>query len=787
MKNIKKRIGCLLLAAVIAFGCENAKEKESAQTEDANEITESADIAVIDEDEAESEKIVIEKEIPEYNEKYIAVDSLEGLNVRENPDLSATKVAVLTDKTLVKLLETGDEITIDGIQSNWLLVELPADVAKKYGARSGWVFGGYMSESPTDSVSNKLFNYFTSQTGIASIGSYIRPKKYPLEMYSAASTDSQRIGLFSGNDLGVIIRGYEDRTDSETCWYYILNQASGKKGWVESKESFYSTADGFELSPLKSYYTRKNADVVLERFSEHDKLNSHAQNIVLCADNKHYVARANDGENLIIGNIKTDEKKEVYLGTKVKNLTGEYSSNGRDSSAIFYSAKSNAVYFGWDDSVYAYSLDKDEISLVFKVNTEAKEALSRYFTIQDISVSKDEKFVFLRVEFETSRRYIKRMVAYNAQAKTQKIIDTVTPECDSDHYFDYGSVDFDENNNAIYGILNSSWDYGTHHLENAVVTVKFNSSGVIEPVLKMFPKAQYSRKSFYLPNSNDILCCEDRFCVYENVNAPSLSKPKSSYRFAENSIYAGLSAYHNFQFNADKSICAVLDGGYLGQKYLCFYSTKTFNLLFAMKLDSSVYDFWWNGKLLLLENDIKDGYDYSSFHISITEKEKQISDNEPMSKEQVGLCALTFRIREEYEYDGLGFKFSFSPNGLYFCENFFAMSEAEEIEQGVIGAYEVKSDNSVYLYPYFSKFSSPYNNNDDFSCFEQFYLQDGRWLKIVPQSAEYNRFGNIELYDDTYGDRTYWGSTYDWGEGGAYGVDFEEAAQAYQFLRDFEK
>ena len=780
---MKKRIGCLLLAVVIAFGCRGAKDKESARTEDAGEITESADLAEIDEYEAEKENVVIEKEIPEYNEKYLAVDSAEGLNVRENPDLSSPKVAGLTDKTLVKLLKTGDEITIDGIESNWLLVELPADVAKKYGARRGWVFGGYMSESPTDCVASELFGRYGG-FGLMAIGSYIRPKEYPLEMYSAASTDSQRIGLFSGNDLGVIIRAYADPDLGDRCWYYILNQANGKKGWIKSRTEFSSTAYGFELSPTKTFYKRKNADVIEERFSERTKLGYKAQNIVLCADNEHYVVRTDDGEKLIICSIKNDEQKIVDLLKEVRNPAG----NWGNSNAIFYSAKSNSVYFGWADTLFAYSLDTDEISHVLKVDTEAKEALSRYFTIQDISVSKDEKFVFLRVEFETSRRYIKRMVAYNAQAKTQKIIDTVTPECDSDHYFDYGSVDFDENNNAIYGILNSSWDYGTHHLENAVVTVKFNSSGVIEPVLKMLPKAQYSRKSFYLPNSNDILCCEDRFCVYENVNAPSLSKPKSSYRFAENSIHAGFSAYHNFQFNADKSICAVLDGGYLGQKYLCFYSTKTFNLLFAMDADYCS-DFWWNGKTLLLERktDDGDGVEYSSYHISITEKENQISDNEPMSKEQVGLCALTFRIREEYEYDGLGFKFSFSPNGLYFCENFFAMSEAEEIEQGVIGAYEVKGDNSVYLYPYFSKFSSPYNNNDDFSCFEQFYLQNGRWLKIVPQSAEYNRFGNIELYDDTYGDRTYWGSTYDWGEGGAYGVDFEEAAQSYQFLENAER
>ena len=123
--------------------------------------------------------------------------------------------------------------------------------------------------------------------------------------------------------------------------------------------------------------------------------------------------------------------------------------NGRDSNAICYTAKSNSVYFGWNDSLYSYSMDKDEVNLVFKIDTDAPEALSHSVAIQEISISKDENFIFLVAQFYNGRRYICRMIAYNAETKTQKIIDTVLPQCDSDHYYRYGPVDFDENNNAI--------------------------------------------------------------------------------------------------------------------------------------------------------------------------------------------------------------------------------------------------------------------------------------------------------------------------------------------------
>lgn len=778
--GMKKSLsGAVLLAIIAALaGCAKASKDASPSAEikeaDAVNGTNEANGAAAG---SQEENAAVENEMPANTSEYIVVNSPEGINVRETPDLSAQRIAGLADKTVVKLLQKGPETTIDAIASNWLEIELPEEIARKSNVKSGWVFGGYMEKNPVDSVSPEYFNATLSeQTGMASIGSYIVPKKGEvLTLFSAPSENASVISSFGGNDLGIIVRACSDPTESGECWYYILNQTSGKKGWVCSKDKFSSTADGFKMSETKQFYTRKNADVLLERF-EHRSVLRYIPSLALCSDNIHYVARTDESRRLVIHSRNDDETKEIDLSSRLEGR------NDREADAIVYSAKSNVVYFGWDDSVYAYSIDDDAIALVFTIDTEAPEALSSSLAIKDISVSKDERYFYVLAEFFTGRRYISRMLAYDSQTKIQRIIDTVTPQCDGDHYYNYSHVDFDEDNNAVYSITNSQWRSSWHVVENALVTVSSDAENWPDPVLRMLPQAQYSDKTAYLPGSRDVLCCDSRFCVYGvgKTNGKADARLKASYRFAENSMYDSGPGYSDFQLNEDKSICAVLEGSV--HKYISFYSTKTFNLLFSLRLDGiadGFADFWWNGTMLLVRGEYDEKYRYSSFNISITEKENQVSDNDPLNKEQVGLCAKIYRCEDDGE---IGYKFSFSPAGMYICFSYYAMSESEEIEKGVVGGYEVTGNNEVRLYPYFSTFSNPYSTgNGDFYEFSRFNLlpdQKGLDLHITVKYPEYNRFGDIYLYD---GDSHFIGSTYDWDIGyGAYGVHFEDAASAYR-------
>ena len=73
------------------------------------------------------------------------VSSKEGLNVRESPTLDSEKIAALIYSSEVKVLEVGAEENIDGINANWVRVQIPM-LSWGQKEKTGWVFGGYLSE-----------------------------------------------------------------------------------------------------------------------------------------------------------------------------------------------------------------------------------------------------------------------------------------------------------------------------------------------------------------------------------------------------------------------------------------------------------------------------------------------------------------------------------------------------------------------------------------------------------------------------------------------------------------
>ena len=112
MKKLIKT--ALLMAFVLALG---SCKKESVESSVAEDSPEEFLEDVEDDAEEITEEKDVEKELPKVDMEYVMVNSPEGLNVRETPDLSSMKVAGLTDRTIVRLLQTGAEITIDGITS----------------------------------------------------------------------------------------------------------------------------------------------------------------------------------------------------------------------------------------------------------------------------------------------------------------------------------------------------------------------------------------------------------------------------------------------------------------------------------------------------------------------------------------------------------------------------------------------------------------------------------------------------------------------------------------------
>ncbi|MDD5929046.1 MAG: SH3 domain-containing protein [Spirochaetales bacterium] len=92
---------------------------------------------------AESKKYYNNKKL--INTMY--VNSLEGLKVRDTPNLSGKRICGLVNALPVKIIEIGNETEIDGIKDNWVKILIPAYEWESENPEYGWVFGGYLSEN----------------------------------------------------------------------------------------------------------------------------------------------------------------------------------------------------------------------------------------------------------------------------------------------------------------------------------------------------------------------------------------------------------------------------------------------------------------------------------------------------------------------------------------------------------------------------------------------------------------------------------------------------------------
>lgn len=107
------------------------------------------------------------------NVEHLYVNSREGLRIRNSDDLSSSKIGVLYDRMMVKVISVGKQVTIDGIKSNWIKILLPIQTLKSGHNEYGWVFGGYLTDNPepfstngwTDSDLQRYLSRFSWVTG----------------------------------------------------------------------------------------------------------------------------------------------------------------------------------------------------------------------------------------------------------------------------------------------------------------------------------------------------------------------------------------------------------------------------------------------------------------------------------------------------------------------------------------------------------------------------------------------------------------------------------------------
>jgi len=128
-----KRITGIIIISLLLFSCKNKKTDNQEPVD--YDIT--AEEKTIDPNVSYSENI--------YTFRYtvMRVNSPEGLNVRNAPDINAEKINLLPNLTDVLIIDEDVMVKIDGIDGKWVRILLPI---------RGWVFSGYLAEKQHENL-----------------------------------------------------------------------------------------------------------------------------------------------------------------------------------------------------------------------------------------------------------------------------------------------------------------------------------------------------------------------------------------------------------------------------------------------------------------------------------------------------------------------------------------------------------------------------------------------------------------------------------------------------------
>lgn len=138
------------------------------------------------------------------------VNSNDGLKVRDTPNLSGKRICGLVNAQPVKIIEIGNETTIDGIKDNWVKILIPAYEWKEEKSEFGWVFGGYLSEkkikydlSSTTDIKNLLISKsWVDEKYSAFIKTFCKDGTFAFSKLAAGGGDA---GSFSVKDANTLV------------------------------------------------------------------------------------------------------------------------------------------------------------------------------------------------------------------------------------------------------------------------------------------------------------------------------------------------------------------------------------------------------------------------------------------------------------------------------------------------------------------------------------------------------------------------------------------------------
>jgi len=156
------------------------------------------------------------------NQDALYVNSVEGLRIRDNPDVSANVIGRLKHLDKVSIIDTDTKtVIIDEIKGNWKKV--------KTASLSGWVFGGYL-ENSIDKIKeiNKI-------SGVYYFKDYIELKK-DNKIQDLKNTSSSNYYLnikYIGNNIFQITFYADSDQSQEISYQEITDFLKNKKYFID--------------------------------------------------------------------------------------------------------------------------------------------------------------------------------------------------------------------------------------------------------------------------------------------------------------------------------------------------------------------------------------------------------------------------------------------------------------------------------------------------------------------------------------------------------------------------
>lgn len=205
---------------------EPVKDEKSSESSSKNEDSSSEDSA---------------SEAPENDEPQKAiVIAKSGLSLRAKPNGKSKLIKLLATNSIVKVLETGEEVTIKGKTAPWYKVQ--------YGDKEGFAFGGYLQLGDkvrsTNSADAQTAGEETGQTSFANvIQKGLITANSGLTLRKTPSTNAQSITVIPKNrEVGVLefMESAEEIDGIDGVWCKV--RYGKKEGYLFSPYINFSTA-----------------------------------------------------------------------------------------------------------------------------------------------------------------------------------------------------------------------------------------------------------------------------------------------------------------------------------------------------------------------------------------------------------------------------------------------------------------------------------------------------------------------------------------------------------------